>query len=106
MEGTSLLPLPQGLQMTHLEKLETSLMIHVLSTHPTCRCPLCHAESDAVHSHYQRYLKDLPCCGQQLCLQLTVGKFFCQNQQCQRKIFTERLPEFVQPWAHTSNPST
>jgi transposase len=99
MEGTPLLPLPQGLQITHIEKLETGLMIHVLSTQPTCLCPLCEALSDAVHSRYQRSLKDLPCCGQQIGLQLTVRKFFCQNPQCQRKIFTERLPTFVEPWA-------
>lgn len=78
MEGTPLLPLPQGLQMTHIEKLSTGLMIHVLSTQPTCRCPLCGASTDAVHSRYQRSLKDLPCCGQQIGLQLTVRKFFCQ----------------------------
>jgi transposase len=33
-------------------------------------------------------------------LQLTVHKFFCLNQECQQKIFTERLPTFVEPWAH------
>ncbi|HLX56917.1 MAG TPA: transposase family protein [Ktedonobacteraceae bacterium] len=99
MEGMPLLPLPQGLQITHIEKLETGLMIHVLSTQPTCLCPLCEALSDAVHSRYQRSLKDLPYCGQQICLQLTARKFFCQNPQCQRKIFTERLPTFVEPWA-------
>jgi transposase len=32
-------------------------------------------------------------------LQLTVHKFFCPNQECPRKIFTERLPTFVKPWA-------
>ncbi len=99
MEGTPLLPLPQGLQITQVENLEAGLMIHVLSTRPTCCCPLCQTESDAVHSRYQRSLKDLPCCGQQIGLQLTVRKFFCQNQRCQRRIFTERLPTFVEPWA-------
>ncbi len=99
MEETPLLPLPRGLQMTHIEKQETGLIIHVLSAQPTCCCPLCHTESDTVHSHYQRSLKDLPMCGQQICLLLTVRKFFCHNEQCQRKIFTERLPDFVEPWA-------
>lgn len=26
-------------------------------------------------------------------------KYFCLNQQCQRRIFTERLPGIVAPWA-------
>jgi hypothetical protein len=51
-----------------------------------------------MHSHYRR-LRDVPCGGQAVCLQLTVHKFFRHNPECQRKIFTERLPTFVEPWA-------
>lgn len=29
-------------------------------------------------------------------------KFFCKNPLCARKIFTERLPAFVEPWAQTT----
>ncbi|GHO47275.1 hypothetical protein KSX_54380 [Ktedonospora formicarum] len=32
-------------------------------------------------------------------MHLAVRKFFCRNSACQRKIFTERLPTFVEPWA-------
>ncbi|GHO48539.1 hypothetical protein KSX_67020 [Ktedonospora formicarum] len=32
-------------------------------------------------------------------MRLAVRKFFCRNSACQRKIFTERLPTFVEPWA-------
>ena len=99
MEGTALLLLPQGLRITSIECLETGLLIHVLSIILTGQCPLCNQQSDAVHSKYQRQLKDLPCAGQQGRLQLTVRKFFCQNPHCARKIFTERLPTFVEPWA-------
>ncbi len=99
MEGTALLLLPQGLQMIKIERRDAFLLIHVLSTQHTCRCPLCNAELDAVHSQYQRRLSDLPCAGQEVRLQLTVRKFFCQNPHCARKIFTERLPAFVEPWA-------
>jgi len=28
-----------------------------------------------------------------------VGKFFCLNETCRRRIFTERLPTIVAPWA-------
>ena len=30
---------------------------------------------------------------------MEVGKFFCGNEACQRRIFTERLPEVAAPWA-------
>ena len=32
-------------------------------------------------------------------LELHVRRFFCQNQECKRQIFTERLPEVVAPSA-------
>jgi hypothetical protein len=32
-------------------------------------------------------------------LQLRVRKFFCANGRCTRRIFTERLPQLVAPWA-------
>lgn len=100
--GSALLPLPQGLCIIAIEKEEATLLIHVRSTRKTACCPLCAAESDAVHSRYQRRLSDLPCTGQPVCLRLIVRKFFCKNPLCARKIFTERLPAFVEPWAQTT----
>ena len=99
MEGTALLLLPQGLRITTIERQETGLLIEVLSTERTCRCPLCGIESDAVHSRYQRRIADLPCAGQPIRLRLSVRKFYCHNPHYARKIFTERLPTFVEPWA-------
>jgi hypothetical protein len=32
-------------------------------------------------------------------LELHVRRFFCHNQECQRQIFTERLPEVVASYA-------
>jgi len=37
--------------------------------------------------------------GRRVRLALTVRKFFCRNADCQRTIFTERFPTFVEPWA-------
>ena len=99
MEGPAFLPLPDGLRITEICQEGTGLLIKVLSERKSACCPLCEQPSDAVHSCYQRRLKDDPCCGQVVCLQLTVHKFFCQNQNCERKIFTERLLAFVEPWA-------
>ncbi len=33
---------------------------------------------------------------------LCVRKFFCRVPSCARRIFTERLPEVVAPWARTT----
>lgn len=99
MERPTLLPLPQGVRITDIYQEETSLLITALSERTSACCPLCGCVSDAVHSRYCRQLKDVPCGGQAICLQLTAHKFFCHNPACQRKIFTERFPAFVEPWA-------
>jgi transposase len=102
MEWSVFLPLPQGLRMTKVCQGEASLLIQVISEQLSANCSLCGQSSNAVHSRYRRQLKDVPCGGQAVCLQLTVHKFFCRNPQCPRKIFTERIPQFVKPWAQTT----
>src|SRR5689334_21913700 len=99
MEGSALLPLPKGLRVTEICQEETALIVEVLSEQAKGRCPLCEEESNSVHSRYVRRLKDVSCGGQAIYLHLRVHKFFCQNRECQRKVFTERLPNFVEPWA-------
>src|SRR5712691_5439423 len=37
------------------------------------------------------------CCGSMR------ANFFCRTATCPRKVFTERLPELVRPWARVSN---
>lgn len=78
------------------------MAITVVSVHPSSCCPLCSQGSSQVHSRYQRTLRDLPCAGRKVVLHLSVRKFFCHNPDCARKIFTERLPTFVEPWAQVT----
>ena len=40
--------------------------------------------------------RDLPCTGRPIRLVLTVRKFFCRNPACSRKVFAERLPDFIE----------
>ena len=99
IEGVSFLPLPAGMCIESIEKTETDLVVSVVSTHPTSCCPLCSWPSSSVHSYYHRSVRDAPCGGQNVRLALTARKFFCRNDDCHRKIFTERFPTFVEPWA-------
>jgi transposase len=99
MEGTSLLALPEGMQIDQIQITEAGLVITIVATHPTSCCPLCSEVSPSIHSHYLRSLRDAPCAGRRVQLVLTMRKFYCRNPLCERKIFTERLPAFVEPWA-------
>ena len=102
MEGTSLLFLPEGMRMEQIQITENGLVITVVATSPTSCCPLCSEPSSSIHCHYRRVLRDAPCVGRQIQLLLTVRKFSCRNPYCSRKVFAERFPDFVEPWARTT----
>jgi transposase len=99
MEEASLLSLPEGMRVEHIQITEHGLVIEVEALHPTSCCPLCAQTSDSIKTHYRRVLRDAPCAGRQVQLVLTVRKFYCRNPYCSQKVFTERLPTFVEPWA-------
>ena len=69
------------------------------STQQVVPCPVCAACTPRVHSRYTRTLADLPWGTARVRWQLRVRKFVCIKAQCSRRIFTERLPGVVAPWA-------
>ncbi len=99
MEETSLLSLPEGMLIDEIQITENGLVIAVAATSPTSCCPLCSQPSSSIHCHYRRTLRDAPCAGCRVQLILTVRKFSCRNPYCERKVFAERFPTFVEPWA-------
>jgi transposase len=103
MERSPFLPLPDGLVLGQVEIGEAQLTVEVDSTQPCARCPGCGTLSDAVHCQYQRTVHDVPCGGRKVVLRLHARKFVCRTVTCPRKVFTERFPELVRPWARVSN---
>lgn len=99
MEENPLLSLPEGMQIDQIQASENEMSITVIATHPTSCCPLCCQPSCTIHSRYRRMVRDVPCGGRPVQLTLCVRKYFCRNPLCERKVFTERLPELILPWA-------
>jgi transposase len=99
MQTPQFFPLGEGLELTQIERQEGQLVLHVTATSLSALCPLCHQPATRLHSRYRRVVKDLPCAGQQVRLILHVRKFFCETVECVRKVFAERLPHLVAPWA-------
>ncbi len=97
MPTTPLLPLPEGLEITSISVTEQELHVRVTSNRMSSSCPLCSTPSSAIHSYYRRQPLELPCAGKTIRLLLSVKKFFCRVASCSRKIFTERLPELIEP---------
>src|SRR5207302_9513539 len=52
-----------------------------------------------VHCHCRRTLRVEPCAGRGVHLILSMRKCPCRNLYCPRKVFAERVPALVEPWA-------
>jgi transposase len=102
MSSSPFLPLPTGLEIVSIKTVDDLLKVQVASTKERNYCPLCLCPSERCHSHYTRILADLPCAGFRVQFILCVRKFFCDTADCARRIFTERLPTFVDPWARVT----
>jgi Transposase and inactivated derivatives len=96
MSTTPLFPLPENLEITSISETPEEVLVRVTSYRSTSLCPLCGTPSSTIHSYYRRQPRDLPCAGRPIRLLLTVKKFFCRETSCQRKIFTERLPDLIE----------
>lgn len=99
MFSSPFLPLPAGLEIATTNMRDDLLVVQVVSKKVRSCCPLCFCPAERRHSHYTRVVADLPCAGFRVQLILHVRRFFCDNADCTRKIFTERIPAFVLPWA-------
>jgi transposase len=100
---TALLPPTRGIRLLEVSIEDESVWLQLMVTAPTAACPRCAVSSSSVHSRYQRRLTDLPWGTRPVHIQLTVRKFVCQNPSCERRIFTERLPELVAAYSRNTH---
>ena len=82
-----------------IDEAKASIGLVVDSTQAIAKCPVCSFPTHRIHSRYERSLADLPWADYRITLQLRVRKFFCINNLCKRRIFTERLTSVTAPWA-------
>ena len=96
-----------GVRVDRMWREGPTLHMEVAATRCWARCPLCHRRSKRLHSRYARTLADLPCSGERVVVHLRVRRFVCRMRWCRRKIFAERLPDLVAPFArHTARLTT
>src|SRR5215831_18446584 len=95
----AVLPAPTDLRLDQVDVAPDRLILTVTALQTTALCPVCGQAARRVQSRYTRTLADLPWAAQRVQLQLHVRRFVCQNVVCARKIFTERLPHIVAPYA-------
>jgi transposase len=97
--ATSLLPLDRGLRLEEVSIEPDQIVATLEAIASRATCPICGTWSEAVHSLYRRTIADLPWGQQTVRLHLRVRKFFCRQPTCSRRVFTERLPAVVAPYA-------
>lgn len=102
MKIEAMLDLPEALEIVGGDVTDQGITLTAISTQQNPCCPLCGRSAFRVHSQYCRQLTDMSCAGQRVRFILHVRKFFCDEKTCARKIFTERLAPFIQPWARVT----
>src|SRR5918997_1308752 len=95
----TLLPKVPGLRLEDTFIDADTVSLTLASTSLPVACPVCGHATARLHSHYRRTVADLPWSGRRVRLLLSVRKFRCPRIGCPRRIFTERLPSLVEPYA-------
>jgi transposase len=76
-----------------------AITINLRTSRPCVPCPDCDQPTEQIHSWYQRTFADLPWQGFSVRFRLSTRRWHCPNPDCNRQIFTERLPTVVAPFA-------
>lgn len=92
-----LFPHLRGFHLLSYQRETDSLSLTCERVTRTARCPVCGTVAHRIHSRYTRTVRDLSVQRTQVILHLHVRKFYCDNRECQRRIFTERLPQVTSP---------
>jgi transposase len=94
-----LMPDPMCLTLDSIAVRAGVIIFSVRTRAATATCPLCGHAAERVHSRYPRTLLDLPWQGNAVRIELTCRKFFCDNRDCQRRIFAEPIPTVAARYA-------
>ncbi len=66
------------------------IVFKIASRKPELVCPYCGQASSKVHSSYEREIQDLPLQNHKVILLVKTRKFFCMNEECNKRTFSER----------------
>lgn len=94
---------PSDVSVDDITINDSNIVVRLVSTKSSCRCPSCKRTSSRVHSQYQRMLKDLPVMDNKVVIHLQTRKFFCNNPNCKTGIFTERFESLIKPYARRTD---
>jgi len=82
-----------------LDEQESHFALTLMTKNAQGICPDCGKKSCSKHSTYVRKLLDLPWAGIPVKVNLSVNKYYCKNEECSRKIFSQRFANELEPYA-------
>jgi len=103
VDPATFLPHLAVLRFDQIEVTPQLIAVTVAAGRPEASCPLCHQPSTTVHSYDTRTVADLPWSGIRVTLCVRTRRFACPVDACVRKIFCERLTEFVAVYARRAH---
>ena len=68
------------------------IVFRISSKSKELECPYCGVVASKVHSSYEREIQDLPLQEHKVVLLVKTRKFFCNNEACNKRTFSERHP--------------
>ena len=86
---------PKEIEIVSVSEKGNSFEMKVKSRTKRQNCPCCGKESDSYHSTYVRKVRDLPILNKSVFLTITAYKYYCDNTECQQKVFSEELNGFT-----------
>jgi transposase len=95
LQVESLLPASGQIEVDSLRIEPTFVEVRVHATAPHRPCPDCATRCGRVHSRYERTIRDLPWRGTPVTIRWRTRRFFCDNPECRRVVFSEQLPDLV-----------
>lgn len=94
--------LDEKLEVTENYKQDNTIYINCQMPIEEHTCPHCHEKSSSVHSSYIRTIRDLSIQNTEVKLILKAHKYFCKNDKCRFKTFSEEF-NFVKANAVRTN---
>lgn len=83
--------LEENAKVIYEKQTENELFFIIQINSTSALCPSCQNCSTRAHSRYCRNVDDLPILDRHVHFQILSHKWFCDNPDCSKSIFTERL---------------
>jgi transposase len=100
-----LVPYLGGVRVEEVISEQTWALVRATAQGEAGPCPSCGSLASRVHSSYQRRLHDTAIGGRATTIELTVRRFFCDDQGCSRTTFVEQVAGLSSRYARHSVPA-